>query len=162
MVVGGGGGVEEGIPTNVINTAPHLRPPSPQSAWPAHVAFAICMHGQTSHTRLKLLLPWRLLLPPQPSSCCKFPPQVSDFNLTRVEDSSQGSSSTAGATNPRWLAPELLEGRGHTFASVSGGSRGLAVTWGWYPRLKKCDCSRAGPSSSLQFGTGSGGARDLL
>jgi serine/threonine protein kinase len=43
------------------------------------------------------------------------PLQVTDFNLSKVvEDATRNSASsagTAGATNPRWLAPEVLDGR---------------------------------------------------
>ena len=43
-------------------------------------------------------------------------PQVCDFNLSRVMEESAVLSSMA-ATNPRWLAPEILAGRGYTFSS---------------------------------------------
>lgn len=46
--------------------------------------------------------PWRL--------------QVCDFNLSRVMEESAILSSMA-ASNPRWLAPEILSGRGYTFSS---------------------------------------------
>jgi hypothetical protein len=46
--------------------------------------------------------------------------QVSDFNLSRLMEESQEASSMA-AGNPRWLAPEVLEGRGATLAAVSLG-----------------------------------------
>ena len=39
-----------------------------------------------------------------------------DFNLSRVMEESAVLSSMA-ATNPRWLAPEILAGRGYTFSS---------------------------------------------
>lgn len=40
--------------------------------------------------------------------------QASDFNLSRLlEAEGTGSSTGGGATNPIWLAPELLRG-GHT------------------------------------------------
>lgn len=39
-----------------------------------------------------------------------------DFNLSRVMEESAVLSSMA-ATNPRWLAPEILGGRGYTFSS---------------------------------------------
>ena len=42
--------------------------------------------------------------------------QVCDFNLSRVMEESAVLSSMA-ATNPRWLAPEILGGRGYTFSS---------------------------------------------
>ena len=42
--------------------------------------------------------------------------QVCDFNLSRVMEEDAVLSSMA-ATNPRWLAPEILEGRGCTFSS---------------------------------------------
>ena len=42
--------------------------------------------------------------------------QVCDFNLSRVMEESAVLSSMA-ATNPRWLAPEILAGRGYTFSS---------------------------------------------
>lgn len=42
--------------------------------------------------------------------------KVCDFNLSRVMESSAVLSSVA-ATNPRWLAPEILSGKGYTFAS---------------------------------------------
>jgi serine/threonine protein kinase len=42
-----------------------------------------------------------------------FAAQVADFNLSRlVEEATHGSEATAGgASNPRWLAPEILEGK---------------------------------------------------
>ena len=43
--------------------------------------------------------------------------QVSDFNLSRIVEDSLVASSVA-ASNPRWLAPEVLTGKGATFASV--------------------------------------------
>jgi hypothetical protein len=49
--------------------------------------------------------------------------QVSDFNLSRLMEESQAASSMA-AGNPRWLAPEVLEGRGATLAAVSLGEEG--------------------------------------
>ena len=42
--------------------------------------------------------------------------QVCDFNLSRVLEESAILSSMA-ASNPRWLAPEILSGRGYTFSS---------------------------------------------
>lgn len=42
--------------------------------------------------------------------------QVCDFNLSRVMEETAVLSSMA-ATNPRWLAPEILAGRGYTFSS---------------------------------------------
>lgn len=42
--------------------------------------------------------------------------QVGDFNLSRVMEESAILSSMA-ASNPRWLAPEILSGRGYTFSS---------------------------------------------
>ncbi|EIE18296.1 kinase-like protein, partial [Coccomyxa subellipsoidea C-169] len=42
--------------------------------------------------------------------------KVCDFNLSRVMEESSILSSMA-ATNPRWLAPEILAGRGYTFSS---------------------------------------------
>ena len=49
-----------------------------------------------------------------PSFSC----QVSDFNLSKImEDTASGSSMTAN--NPRWLAPEVLDGQRATFSSVS-------------------------------------------
>jgi hypothetical protein len=44
--------------------------------------------------------------------------QVSDFNLSKIVEDGTCNSSVA-VTNPRWLAPELLAGQRHTFASVS-------------------------------------------
>lgn len=37
-------------------------------------------------------------------------------------------ASSMGATNPRWLAPEILQGEGATFASVRG-SMGMRTDW---------------------------------
>jgi len=42
--------------------------------------------------------------------------KVCDFNLSRVLEESAVVSSLA-ASNPRWLAPEILSGRGYTFSS---------------------------------------------
>lgn len=42
--------------------------------------------------------------------------QVCDFNLSRVLEDHAVASSLA-ATNPRWLAPEILSGRNYTFSS---------------------------------------------
>lgn len=62
--------------------------------------------------------------------CCTVHPQVCDFNLSEIlrqqpaADDEQGM----GATNPRWLAPEVLEGKRATadvdvyaFGLVRGG-----------------------------------------
>ncbi len=45
------------------------------------------------------------------------PKQVADFNLSKLMEEGPGGSSLS-ATNPRWLAPEVLQGERHTFASV--------------------------------------------
>ena len=48
-----------------------------------------------------------------------WPPEqvrVCDFNLSRAMEDNAVLSSMA-ATNPRWLAPEILSGKGYTFAS---------------------------------------------
>lgn len=42
--------------------------------------------------------------------------RVCDFNLSRVMEDSAVLSSVA-ATNPRWLAPEILSGKGYTKGS---------------------------------------------
>jgi serine/threonine protein kinase len=42
--------------------------------------------------------------------------RVCDFNLSRAMEDNAVLSSMA-ATNPRWLAPEILSGKGYTFAS---------------------------------------------
>ena len=42
--------------------------------------------------------------------------RVCDFNLSRAMEDTAVLSSVA-ATNPRWLAPEILSGKGYTFAS---------------------------------------------
>lgn len=42
--------------------------------------------------------------------------QVADFNLSRVMEASSVASSVA-ATNPRWVAPEVLAGGSHAPAS---------------------------------------------
>lgn len=42
--------------------------------------------------------------------------QVADFNLSRVMEASSVASSIA-ATNPRWVAPEVLAGAPHTPSS---------------------------------------------
>jgi serine/threonine protein kinase len=52
--------------------------------------------------------------------------RVCDFNLSRVLEDSAVLSSVA-ATNPRWLAPEILSGKGYTFASD-------VYSFGWVPR----------------------------
>jgi hypothetical protein len=41
---------------------------------------------------------------------------VADFNLSKVMEGSTASSS-GGATNPRWLAPELFNGKPATLAA---------------------------------------------
>ena len=42
------------------------------------------------------------------------PPQVADFNLSRIMSEAQVGaaevSTAGGATNPKWLAPEILRG----------------------------------------------------
>ena len=45
--------------------------------------------------------------------------QVADFNLSKIMGEVSVDSSTTAVTNPRWLAPEVLAGETHTFASVS-------------------------------------------
>ena len=41
-----------------------------------------------------------------------------DFNLSRVmEQTGAAVLSSMAASNPRWLAPEILGGRGYTFSS---------------------------------------------
>lgn len=55
---------------------------------------------------------WMQLYP----QACHVAAQVCDFNLSRVMEESSILSSMA-ATNPRWLAPEILAGRGYTFSS---------------------------------------------
>lgn len=47
-----------------------------------------------------------------PNACL----QVADFNLSRVMEASSVASSIA-ATNPRWVAPEVLAGGSHTPSS---------------------------------------------
>lgn len=42
--------------------------------------------------------------------------RVCDFNLSRVMED-QAVLSSVAATNPRWLAPEILSGKGYTFSS---------------------------------------------
>lgn len=42
--------------------------------------------------------------------------QVCDLGLARIMED-QAVASSVAATNPRWLAPEILEGQGATFAS---------------------------------------------
>ena len=44
------------------------------------------------------------------------PLQVCDFNLSRVMEETVVLSSMA-ASNPRWLAPEILGGKGYSFSS---------------------------------------------
>ena len=46
--------------------------------------------------------------------------QVADFNLSKIiMDSSPSEQSSTVVGNPRWLAPEVLAGGSHSFASVS-------------------------------------------
>ena len=47
--------------------------------------------------------------------------KISDFNLSRILEDRVVLSS-AMATNPRWLAPEVLEGQPATLESVSVGA----------------------------------------
>ena len=47
---------------------------------------------------------------------CKACVQVADFNLSRVMEASSVASSIA-ATNPRWVAPEVLAGSSHSPSS---------------------------------------------
>ena len=67
-------------------------------------------------------------------------PQIADLGLSRiiVEEDAAGGSSLA-ATNPRWLAPELLLGKPATTAS---GEPGLLVPdgllRGWPPGVPAC------------------------
>ena len=42
--------------------------------------------------------------------------RVCDFNLSRVMED-QAVLSSVAATNPRWLAPEILSGKGYTYSS---------------------------------------------
>lgn len=43
---------------------------------------------------------------------CTWKAKVSDFNLSKLmaDAAAQSGSSAGGATNPRWLAPEVLKG----------------------------------------------------
>jgi hypothetical protein len=60
--------------------------------------------------------------------------QVSDFNLSRIMDLESAVASSVAATNPRWLAPEVINGQGATFASVSTcGKR--QTSWGLWCKL---------------------------
>ena len=43
--------------------------------------------------------------------------QVCDFNLSRVVEETVGAMTSLSATNPKWLAPEVLSGRPCTTAS---------------------------------------------
>jgi serine/threonine protein kinase len=44
--------------------------------------------------------------------------KICDFNLSRaIEESGGNVMSSLAATNPRWLAPEILSGKGYTFSS---------------------------------------------
>ena len=43
--------------------------------------------------------------------------RVCDFNLSRVLEDTAAVLSSLAATNPRWLAPEILSGKGCTYAS---------------------------------------------
>lgn len=43
--------------------------------------------------------------------------QVCDFNLSRVVEETVGAMTSLSATNPKWLAPEILSGRPCTTAS---------------------------------------------
>jgi serine/threonine protein kinase len=54
--------------------------------------------------------------PPPPPPPYPTPPQVADFNLSKVMEGSLVST-VGGANNPRWLAPEVLNGTPATFAS---------------------------------------------
>ncbi len=46
--------------------------------------------------------------------------QVCDFNLSKIlGEGAVVSSASKAISNPRWLAPEVLAGVKHTFASVS-------------------------------------------
>lgn len=55
--------------------------------------------------------------------------KVADFNLVKILDGAEtGGSATDGVTNPRWLAPEVLGGGPHTFASVRLGSKPTALS----------------------------------
>ena len=65
--------------------------------------------------QLLLLSRARSMLMPTPS-CLSFLPffQIADFNMSRLSD--QGNSSVA-AMNPRWLAPELMQGERATLPS---------------------------------------------
>jgi hypothetical protein len=49
--------------------------------------------------------------------------QVSDFNLSRIMELGCTVADSVAATNPRWLAPEVIDSQGATFASVSGGGK---------------------------------------
>ena len=70
-----------------------------------------------------MLAPWRLHLCFVLSHAAAIsrlmthnPLQVCDFNLSRVMEETVVLSSMA-ASNPRWLAPEILGGKGYSFSS---------------------------------------------
>jgi serine/threonine protein kinase len=52
---------------------------------------------------------------PMPACCARFE-QVADFNLSKVMEGSMAST-VGGANNPRWMAPELLDGHQATPAT---------------------------------------------
>ncbi len=56
------------------------------------------------------------MLRPLPRSLTHPSLQVCDFNLSRVMEETVVLSSMA-ASNPRWLAPEILGGKGYSFSS---------------------------------------------
>jgi hypothetical protein len=62
--------------------------------------------------------PWPRPTPSAPLEVSLSPLQITDFNLSKMMEESAVVSSMA-ATNPRWLAPEILSGHTATFASVS-------------------------------------------
>lgn len=84
-------------------------------------------HGCTSGLRLSAKSPGLYLIAMAMELTHAIPhsplhSQVADFNMAKLVMPSRAvpSSSTISVTNPRWLAPEVLAGGAHTFASVRG------------------------------------------
>lgn len=60
--------------------------------------------------------------------------QVADFGLSKLLGQEQAAGSSAEVTNPRWLAPEVLQGQPASLAAgAHGGARRGPAAW-WCPR----------------------------
>ena len=72
--------------------------------------------------------------PPTPVVPAPHRPQISDFNLAKKYYEEVNSISSIDVANPRWLAPEVLQGNRHSLASVGGEAAAAGRCGGVAPR----------------------------